>query len=172
MPLKLNSVSFQVTSRMKVWRDHHHVPRRHAAWALMLFVLVLLLPPAVRAHTEFGPQIDVDHALIEPRNGTSAVLKFSIHNNTGSIIHLLRVDTPIASGSRIMFNPGDGRQLQLDSLGVKPEQALDFATSHMWVELTGLRETLRNGVHVPLRLIFNAGQWVDVVGDVGPHHDH
>jgi copper(I)-binding protein len=125
-----------------------------------------------RAHTEFGPQIDVDHALIEPRNGTSAVLKFSIHNNTGSIIHLLRVDTPVASGSRIMFNAGDGRQLQLDSLGVKPEQVLDFATSHMWVELTGLRETLRNGMHVPLRLIFNAGQWVDVIGDVGAHHDH
>jgi len=71
-----------------------------------------------------------------------------------------------------MFNAGGGRQLQLDSLGVETEQNLNFATSHMWVELTGLRETLRNGMHVPLRLIFNAGQWVDVVGDVGAHHDH
>lgn len=138
----------------------------------MLFAIVLLLPPVVRAHTEFGPQIDVDHALIEPRNSTSAVLKFSIHNNTGSIIHLLRVDTPVAAGSRIMFNAGDGRQLQLDSLGVKPEQTLDFTTSHMWIELTGLREKLRNGMHVPLRLIFNDGKWVDVIGDVGTHHDH
>lgn len=138
----------------------------------MLFVLVLLFPPAVRAHTEFGPQIDVDHALIEPRDGLTAILKFRIHNNTGSIIHLLRVETPVATSSKIMFNAGDGRQLQLDSLGVKPEQTLDFATSHMWVELIGLHEVLRSGMHIPLRLVFTAGQWVDVIGDVGAHHDH
>jgi len=71
-----------------------------------------------------------------------------------------------------MFNAGGGRQLQLDSLGVETEQNLNFATSHMWVELTGLRMTLRNGMHIPLRLIFTSGQWVEVVGDVGPHHDH
>lgn len=172
MPSKLSSVLFRLTSRMKVWLISLHAAWRHATWALVLLALTLLLPTAIRAHTEFGPQVDVDHVLIEPRDGTSAILKFSIYNNTGSIIHLLRVETSVASGSRIMFNAGGGRQLQLDSLGVETEQNLNFATSHMWVELTGLRMTLRNGMHIPLRLIFTSGQWVEVVGDVGPHHDH
>lgn len=172
MPPTLSSAPDLPTSDMKTWCGDPHATWHHPAWAAMLFVLMLLLSPIARAHTEFGSQIDVDHALIEARDNMSGVLKFRIHNNTGSVIHLLRVETPIASGSRIMFDAGDGRQLQLDSLGVKPEQVLDFTTSHMWVELTGLRETLRNGMHVPLRLIFNAGQWVDITGDVGTHHDH
>ncbi|MBP7065154.1 copper chaperone PCu(A)C [Ferrovibrio sp.] len=172
MPSKLSSVLIRLTNCMKACRISLHASWRHTTWALVILILVPLLPTAVRAHTEFGLQINVDHVLIEPRDGTSAILKFSIQNNTRSTIHLLRIETPVASGSRIMFNSGDGRQLQLDSLGVETEQNLNFGTSHMWVELTGLRETLRNGMHVPLRLIFNAGQWVDVVGDVGAHHDH
>lgn len=168
MPCKPSFIPVRLVSCLKARRD-----RRHAAWSLLLLGLALLLPTTVRAHIDFGPQIDVDHALIQPKqDGSSAILKFNIHNNTGSVIHLLRVETPVASGSRIMFNAGDGRQLQLDSLGVKPEQTLEFATSHMWVELTGLRQELHNGMHVPMRLIFTSGQWVDVIGDVGPHHDH
>lgn len=139
---------------------------------MAILASVAFTPPA-QAHTDYYGLVDVDHVLIQPVKGTStAVLKFRIQNNTSSVIQLLGVDSPISRNSQIMFNAGDGRNLPLGSLGVKPEQTLEFASSHMWIELSGITQTLMPGMHVPLRLKFTDGKVIDVVGDVGGHHEH
>ncbi len=169
MQSNLNGRTRPTAGYLPILRDGNHaIP----GLFIVLAIMVAIAMPA-SAHTDFYGLVDVDHALIQPVNGTDrAILKFRIRNNTGSVIQLLGVETPIARASRIMFDAGDDRSLPLASLGVKPEQTLEFASSHMWVELTGLTRALISGMHVPLRLRFAGDKVIDVEGDVGIHHDH
>lgn len=147
--------------------------RQRSLWRCLVALATLVAPLPAAAHTDAGFAIDVDHALLEPaKTGNTAILKLRIHNNMTQAIRLHAVQTPVAEGSRMMIAAGGGRALPLDSLSMLPDESLDFATSHMWIELFGLKRPLTAGMHVPLRLLFGQDHWVDVVADVGAHHDH
>ncbi len=147
--------------------------RQQSLWRWLVALASLLAPLPAVAHTDASFAVDVDHALLEPaKTGNTAIVKLRIHNNMTQPIRLLAVETPVAEGSRMMIAAGAGRALPLDSLSVLPDESLNFATSHMWIELFGLKRSLTAGMHVPLRLLFGPDHWVDVVADVGAHHDH
>lgn len=147
--------------------------RQRSLWRWLVALASLLAPLPAAAHTDAGFAVDVDHALLDPaKAGNTAIVRLRIHNNLTQAIRLLAVQTPVAEGSRMMIAAGHGRALPLDSLSVLPDESLDFATSHMWIELFGLKRPLTAGIHVPLRLLFGPDHWVDVMADVGAHHDH
>lgn len=140
---------------------------------LFALAFVLFFSAPVAAHTDFSYQVAVDHALLRPaKAGDNALLKLRIQNRGTSIIHLLRVESPITTGSRIIFDDGRRRSGSLESVAILPGEELDLASSHMWIELLELTEPLRDGQHVPLRLVFAFAGWVDVTADVGAHHEH
>lgn len=92
------------------------------------------------AHTDHASLVAVDHALLHPAKiGDNAILKLRIQNRSTQIIHLLRIETPVATGSRIVFDDGKGRVGFLDSLAIRPGDDLDLGSSHMWVELVRRR---------------------------------
>lgn len=151
-------------------------PRLAVTRAVVVAILLLFgLTTAqfAQAHTDYESLVAVDHALLRPaKAGDSAVMKLRIQNRGTGVIHLIRVETPVATGSRIVFDDGRGSLGYLESLAIRPGEELDFASSHMWIELTGLKQPLVNGDHVELRIVFAPDGWVNVVADVGAHHDH
>lgn len=150
--------------------------RRSAQEVLgLLFALgfAFFLSTPAAAHTDFSYQVAVDHALLRPaKAGDNALLKLRIQNRGTNIVHLLRVESPVTRGSRIIFDDGRRRSGSLDSVAIRPGEELDLASSHMWIELIDLMEPLIDGQHVPLRIVFAPAGWVEVTADVGAHHEH
>lgn len=149
------------------------VPAPQVLGLLFALVFGFFFSAPAAAHTDFSDQVAVDHALLGPaKAGDNALLKLRIQNRGTSVIHLLRVESPVTSGSRIIFDDGRRRSGSLDSVAIRPGEELDLASSHMWIELLELTEPLVLGQHVSLRIVFAPAGWVEVTADVGAHHEH
>ena len=122
----------------------------------------------VAAHEEMAGRLFIEHPWVTPaKAGATAWLYMRIVNEGRSGVHLLGVVTPAAERSGIMFRSGPGSVSTLASVLIEPEGSLGLHTSHMWIELSGLKRDLRSGDSFPATLEFSDGRRADVVVVVG-----
>ena len=86
-------------------------------------------------------------------NGTSK-LRFTVENGLGRGLHLVKITTPVASTAAIVGRIGPGETTVLGSAPIPGEGVLDLNTSHLWVELSGLKRALVAGEEFPVELNF------------------
>lgn len=89
------------------------------------------------------------------QSGTSK-LRFSVENGLGRVFHLLEITTPVADTAMIVGRIGSDETAVLDSAAVPQHGRLDLNTSHVWVELKGLKKALVAGDEFPVQLNFGS----------------
>lgn len=87
-----------------------------------------------------------------------AVLKLKISNFSSSDTTLLGVKTKNFSNARLLMNGSDQEVVEVDSLTILQEETLNLDTSHIWVELSGLRQAIKIGEKIEFDLLFSTGE--------------
>lgn len=89
------------------------------------------------------------------QSGTSK-LRFTVANDRQDVFHLLAITTPVARTAVLVGRVGPEKIITLDSASVPSDGVLDLNTSHLWVELSGLKRALVAGDTFPVELNFGA----------------
>ena len=150
-------------------------PKRVRVAVLSLILLGLLKISAASAHMREAGDLIINHPWAEPaRAGEATRLRLQVLNETRNDYHILSVTSPIAAGTRIFVSVAPNDYRQVHTLSVLPEETLRLNTSHILIELIGLKRDLKKGDRFKATLHFvNGAQLaIDVlVGDNGPGHD-
>ena len=86
-------------------------------------------------------------------SGTSK-LRFTLENDLSRPFHLLEITTPVANKAVIVGRTGPEETTVMESAFIPSEGVLDLNTSHLWVELSGLKRKLAAGENFPIELDF------------------
>src|SRR3546814_6876863 len=73
-------------------------------------------------------------------------------------MHLLGVATPLAKDAHLVGRISDHKTARLGSIGIRPGDALDLTTSHLWIELGPLSQGFTQGDLIPIELVFVRGR--------------
>ena len=100
-----------------------------------------------------GVSITAMNATLAHESGTSK-LKFTVANDLVETFHLLEISTPVARSAVIVARVGPQATTELASISIPSGDVLDLHTSHLWVELRGLKRSLAAGETIPVELSF------------------
>ena len=95
-------------------------------------------------------------------------------NETPNDYHILGVTSPVAAGTRIFVSIGTAQYRQVQTLSVFADESLRLDTTHLVVELVGLKRDLKNGDRFKAMMHFVNGArlTIDVlVADMKARHD-
>lgn len=138
----------------------------------LLICLTGLSVTYVHADEAFEPITGVDvteaSATAAKVGGTSR-LRFRIENFSGKTVVLTGVASANAETGAMLIKGKSSSAREANELIILPEEALDFKTSHIWLELRGLKKPLRNGDTTEFVLNFRQGT---VPGVAHVHHHH
>lgn len=133
--------------------------RRHLfTAALFLATAMPMTWLAADTFEDIGSTMSIEAGTIaQAFAGQTARVAFQLTNHGRSGLQLKAVESAAAAGSRIVGRVGPGETSLFETVGVSPDGMLDLTTSHLWIELTGLRGALEVGDTVPVRLRFATG---------------
>ena len=101
----------------------------------------------------------IEDAVATPADvGETAIIGFRIDNFSARNVTLIRVSSSNAESSVIVMRGGGIGVHIANSLSIMQDESFDLRTSHMWVELRGLRTEIREGDLVPFELVFARGR--------------
>lgn len=101
----------------------------------------------------------IEDAVATPANaGETAIIGFRIDNFSARNVSLMGVSSQIADSASIMMRGGGVGTHIATAASVMQDETLDLRTSHMWVELRGLKTEIREGDLVPFELVFAHGR--------------
>ncbi len=107
-------------------------------------------------------QVETAYATSGPA-GSSTEVRFRLVNESGTTVVLLGVSSRIAENSRLIARIGASDTTELQSISVPAGEVLDLTTSHLWYELSPLRNKLETGDVFDLELdLVNARVMTDV----------
>lgn len=136
--------------------------------------LVILLAGAaapIAAHEELAGRLLIEHPWAVPaKAGDSTQLYMRIINYGHGPIHLLGLRTALAERARIMFRAAPGKIGTLDSVLIESGGSLGLDTSHMWIEISRLKQDLRPGESFSATVEFSDGSHAPVSVVVGKTH--
>lgn len=93
-----------------------------------------------------GNQIQVENAYATSGPAASSTeVRFRLVNESGTTVVLLGVSSRIAQKSRLVARIGAQATTELQSISVPAGEVLDLTTSHLWYELSPLRNELEAG---------------------------
>lgn len=114
-----------------------------------------------------GNRIQVENAYATSGPaGSSTEVRFRLVNDSGTTVVLLGVSSLIAQNSRLVARIGTLDVTELESISVPAGEVLDLTTSHLWYELSPLRNKLEAGGVFELELNLVSSR---VVTDVHVH---
>jgi copper(I)-binding protein len=122
--------------------------RRHLL-ALVLAGGSVLGPRAAFAHSTRAGEISIGHAWGLPTTDGTTKVMVPLLNGSGAPDALLRVTSPLASG--IVLRQGE---TALQRLEIAPRRPVAMRPDGLHLFVSGLREPLRHGDRLPLRLVF------------------
>jgi len=99
--------------------------------------------------------------------GASSKMHFTIRNEDSASALFTGVRSPVATEGKIRAYVEPGVSHVLNSIPIPAGEMLNFSTSHMWVDLSGLKEGLRVGRSFPVSLKFEGGRSLAIVVTVG-----
>src|SRR3546814_17823657 len=123
---------------------------------LLCLLLVALTSPLVAAGPVRADQLPDHHGRVTVENvwmtpaneAGQAILRLRILNETRSPMHLLGVATPLAKDAHLVGRISDHKTARLGSIGIRPGDALDLTTSHLWID----RKSVVEGKSVSVRV--------------------
>ena len=89
--------------------------------------------------------------------GETAIIGFRIDNFSGRNVLLMGVSSENAETALMMMRGGGAGTHIATGVSVFQDETLDLRTSHMWVELRGLKSAIEDGDLVPFELLFARG---------------
>ena len=125
--------------------------RRLAQVIRVLFAAGALNFPVGHAYADapplsLGNQIQVENAYVTSGPAASSTeVRFRLVNESGTTVVLLGVSSRIAQKSRLVARIGAQATTELQSISVPAGEVLDLTTSHLWYELSPLRNELEAG---------------------------
>jgi copper(I)-binding protein len=125
--------------------------RRLAQVIRVLFAAGALNFPVGHAYADapplsLGNQIQVENAYATSGPAASSTeVRFRLVNESGTTVVLLGVSSRIAQKSRLVARIGAQATTELQSISVPAGEVLDLTTSHLWYELSPLRNELEAG---------------------------
>jgi len=127
-------------------------------WVYPFVALVLIIClSAVRADSPFevGNNIRVEAATATPaRQGGVSRIRFRVVNDSGSSLHVLGIETPVASDAKLVARIGDAVTTVLESIGVPAGESVDLTTSHLWFEVEPMVRDLVAGETFEMTIMF------------------
>ncbi|OUR75222.1 hypothetical protein A9Q83_17440 [Alphaproteobacteria bacterium 46_93_T64] len=112
--------------------------------------------------------MDIQDATLLPlEDGVSAILRFSINNETSEVLTLLGTQSKFFAQSEIMVKLSESKTERLASLSISGEEALDLTTNHMFIKLSGGRKGSDLPPNITMRLLLISGE-VEFVAHVLP----
>lgn len=100
--------------------------------------------------------------------GTTRV-RFVLDNLSGNDVTLVGAEAPLATSGALVLHTGDGETRDVPIFLIKDQEVLDLSTSHIWIELRGLRQPLSDDDEFHFELIFRKGA---VAATAHVHTDH
>ncbi|MBT7755856.1 MAG: copper chaperone PCu(A)C [Rhodospirillaceae bacterium] len=138
---------------------------------IFLFLLCFIAPLgalSAGAHENSSGNVNVSHPWAAPaKAGGNTRLYLVIENDESEQITLLSLETPVARDARFHFQADDKTVLSLSSRSIKPEEALNVGTHHMWFELIGLRRDLVKGSLFPAVVTLADGRKIELTVIIG-----
>jgi len=126
------------------------------AWAMISISL-----PGIASADKIYPRgggIQIEEASATPAlKGNCATIRLRIVNSGYQAENLLRIESPAALASRMLGRIGDRHTVDLESVHIPADDALDLTTSHFRFEMCGLNAPLEAGDIFPASLVFSVG---------------
>lgn len=126
---------------------------------LFLSVIVFTImnkPSYADEVSEYLDGILVEEATLNPiLNSDKAQLHFTISNYGRINVTLKEITSPAATEVSMFFLTPMGKKQTVSNLSILVEETLDLNSSHIIVELSGLKKPLIKGAKVEFELIFN-----------------
>ena len=142
-----------ISTRGRAWGRRGIVARLAATLAF------LSLPPALADELpSHHGHISVEAAWITAaEKGGYSVLHFRLVNDGRHLAHLLDINTTVADKARILARVSDHKSVVVNSLSVPADQELDLTSDHLWIKIGPLRQAVRPGQMINVKLIFLRG---------------
>ena len=127
-------------------------------FSVLFGVLVLVSVSVAGIAHESAEHIDgliVEDATISTaKRGGTVSLRFQITNDSGMLVTLRSIASPVSSDIRIVVvDPSYGHQ-RTNNLSILRDETLNLASSHIHVELRNTSRTIEPDTLVPFELIF------------------
>ena len=123
------------------------------------FVLALSLAyPSIGAADETiisVLDVTIEDASLTADDDGAYRLRFRLVNDSPSLIVLTGVSSKNAASGELIFNSHHGSSEVIESMPVKPDEEVDFSTSHLEARLIGMTPA---GNNAPFTLIFRNGE--------------
>jgi len=138
-------------------------------WILMGVFLMLPINSAQADNNNAMYQsVDIQGASLVPlKDGVSAILRFSVKNETSEILTLIGAQSKFFTQSEIMVKLSELKTERLEALSIAGEEALDLTTNHMFIKLSGGRKGSDLPQNITMRLLLVSGE-VEFVAHVLP----
>lgn len=98
-----------------------------------------------------------DAVVLAAQTGGNSELRFRLVNESSENLILIGVTSESVSDASILAQTGHGLSEKLASIPVRAEETLDLHSSHLKIELTGLKRNFLRGELVPLTLVMLRG---------------
>ncbi len=149
---------------MKITKTHDGVaPYSPLTWlslALLVSFIAMVISPVVRADAApdayYGVTI-TNVAVQSASSGQNSELRFHIVNDSAASMTIIGVESGLLTGARILAQTGHGEPVDLGSISVAGEETLDLNSSHLKIELTGLKRDFKTDQIIPLSLVLVRG---------------
>ena len=145
---------------MNITRSAH--ARRTLVIGVAAFLMISALGQGTTRADESSEPITglyIEDAVATPADaGETAIIGFRIDNFSGRNASLMGVSSQTADSASIMMRGGGVGTHVTTAVSVMQDETLDLRTSHMWVELRGLKSEIREGDLVPFELVFARGR--------------
>jgi len=137
----------------------------------VLAIALFMASVPANAHESASHQVTIVHPwAMSAKVGGDTRLYMVIENEETENITVTTLETPVAWDTKIRFQADDETVLSLSSRSIRPDEALNMGTHHMWFELIGLKRDLVMGSQFPAALKLADGRSIDLTVFVGHAH--
>jgi copper(I)-binding protein len=137
----------------------------------ILAVAKFMASVPAHAHESASHEVTITHPWAMAADaGSNTRLYMVIENGEPANITVTTLETPVASDTEIRFQADDETVLSLSSRSIRPDEALNMGTHHMWFELIGLKRDLVMGSQFPAALRLADGRHINLKVFVGHAH--
>lgn len=129
------------------------------ACALLVLAVALSGPVSADIESEVLNGVVVDQAWASPAAaGSKTRLSFRIDNRSGRNLILDDVSSGSAEAAQFFMSENSLSETPVDELFIPDQEVLNLDSSHLSVELIGLRRELRPGQTFDFELVFRTGR--------------
>lgn len=144
---------------------------RSVSFMSTFVIMVFMIAVPACAHESMSHHVIITHPwAMAAKAGENTRVFMVIENEETESIVITALETPVARGAQFRFQADPETVASLSSRSIRPEEALNVGTSHMWFELIDLRRDLVMGSQFKAALKLADGRSIILTVFVGHTH--